>query len=1597
MFNQSINYMKSKSFLAKAFLMLLAVLFSLTGARAQETFTVYEDAESTSSKVPVYGLWADSYLKCEYVIAAAELEPMTGATISNMTFYVGNLASEAWAGTFQVFLKEVESETISSFYGTDGATLVYEGTLDATAQTMSVEFSESYVYGGGNLLVGVYLITPGNYKSASFIGAEVEGACVQGYKSSSLDDVEPTQQNFIPKTTFTYTPGGGVVYPKPTDLTVSDLTTNSVTISWTEPEGKVDGYAYQYKKAKDEEWSTEATVVDPTVALTDLTSGTPYNFRVKAIYGEDASSYASINFTTDCDVVSIPFEEDFSGAITCWTLTDCHSQTGLSGGTFAFHYSTTPPQYLISPEFNATTAIMVSFYYLIQNTAWPETFQVGYSSTTRDVDAFTWKDEVTATNASEWLKYEAECPAGTKFVAIRYNSNDKYYLYVTNFSIEESNGLFTPTDLAVSEIGNKSAKLSWTENGTATAWQVRLYSGEEEVSIINADSNPFTLEGLTPETNYIVRVRAIDGENTGEWSNAVSFTTDVAFPAPTELAAEPAGKSATITWTGTADSYNLRYRAIAEGSVLFSDDFEDGLDNWTIYTEGEAPQEVGWYTIDPSSGLSFTAYSGSACASSWSWNGSAYNADNWLVTPKVAFGGRLTFYVRTNSGYPDSYAVLLSTTGNATTDFTETLQEMAAAPTNGEWNEVSIDLSAYAGQEGYIAFHHVSNDANYLVIDDVTISGGSGETIEWITVNDVTSPYTIEGLDPETKYEVEVQAVYADGESVWAATSFTTLEEVPTPSDLAASDVTFNSAVLSWTENGEATAWQIALNGDEENLIAADSNPFTLEGLTPETEYTAVVRAVNGEKTSKWSNEVSFTTDIQFQAPTELAAEPTTTTATITWTGNEEATGYVLEYAEGASETDWYKYDNGTYASALGISAEFSCAAMFPAGSFTGSTLSYVRLYDASAAEAIVTIYSGGDAEPEGTALASENVTLTGADTPVDVNFDVTIDPTKNVWVVVTLPSGGYYAVATDELGDANGRWSNLGSGWVDLASVGGTGYCWMIGAEIGTVVDPSTLTWVTIDGATSPAELTGLNPETSYTVRVKAIYADGESKYTETTFTTLSENPVPYNIAADLAADGATLTWEGQGDSYVVRYRTVAEKNYVYLEDFENLTNGALPEGWTAVDNDGDGNNWSTHTNTGSGNFSTHSGNGVAISASYDNGALTPDNWLISPQLDLKGTLSVWMRGQDAGWASEHFAIYLSTEATIADVSDFTIELVPETITTGDYVEYTADLSAYEGQQGYIAIRHFNVTDMFWLDLDDFSIYEDIPAGEWQTIATNDLTATISGLETNSLYEYQIQSVKGESESEWSALDEFALVTLDCNGDNSDLISKFEGKYAHVTLANRTLYQDGTWNTIYLPFDMSVEEFEASPLGGADIRTLSNSTMEGNTVTLNFIPDAVNAWKQYYGGVAYIVKWTSGSGIENPAFANVTITTNEYYTGDDEGDVMVQFYGTYDTYQFEEDYNSILFIGADNKLNYPLAGATIGATRGYFLLEGVTAGEESGVKFFTNLGDEDPTGIANINAEEGGDWYDISGRKLAGKPSMKGIYVNGGRKVTVK
>ena len=178
-------------------------------AKAQLTLTV-NDGTTTNDYVPIYGLYVDDYLRCQYVQPAADLSQMIGGTINSLTFYLSRLASASWGdANFQVYLKEVESTSISTFIDPATATMVYDGSLDGTQSTMTVTFSTPYTYTGGNLLIGFDNTVEGSWKSCSFFGVTAEGASVQGYSSTSVAAVSPTQRNFLPKMDITYLPGSG--------------------------------------------------------------------------------------------------------------------------------------------------------------------------------------------------------------------------------------------------------------------------------------------------------------------------------------------------------------------------------------------------------------------------------------------------------------------------------------------------------------------------------------------------------------------------------------------------------------------------------------------------------------------------------------------------------------------------------------------------------------------------------------------------------------------------------------------------------------------------------------------------------------------------------------------------------------------------------------------------------------------------------------------------------------------------------------------------------------------------------------------------------------------------------------------------------------------------------------------------------------------------------------------------------------------------------------------------------------------------------------------------------------------------------------------
>ena len=244
-------------------------------------------------------------------------------------------------------------------------------------------------------------------------------------------------------------------------------------------------------------------------------------------------------------------------------------------------------------------------------------------------------------------------------------------------------------------------------------------------------------------------------------------------------------------------------------------------------------------------------------------------------------------------------------------------------------------------------------------------------------------------------------------------------------------------------------------------------------------------------------------------------------------------------------------------------------------------------------------------------------------------------------------------------------------------------------------------------------------------------------------------------------------------------------------------------------------------------------------------------------------------------------------------------------------------------------------------------------------------------------------------------------LLTLDADMVNTFVIEEYAGKKAaQVCLENRTFWTDGQWNTLCLPFDVPV--FTGTPLKGATVKTLVSSSFDNSTgtLTLNFSNDLTSI----EAGKPYIVKWTDSeyASINGPTFDDVTIKAD--YTGVTTDDVV--FRGNFGKIALVKDDTSVLFLGAQNTLYYPNDDMTVkGFCCIFELQDGLTAGNSSnGVRAFAlNFGDGETTAVREaLSVKSAADaaatgWYTLDGRRLSGKPTQKGIYINNDKKVVIK
>ncbi|MDD4847567.1 MAG: C10 family peptidase [Bacteroidales bacterium] len=330
----------------------------------------------------------------------------------------------------------------------------------------------------------------------------------------------------------------------------------------------------------------------------------------------------------------------------------------------------------------------------------------------------------------------------------------------------------------------------------------------------------------------------------------------------------------------------------------------------------------------------------------------------------------------------------------------------------------------------------------------------------------------------------------------------------------------------------------------------------------------------------------------------------------------------------------------------------------------------------------------------------------------VILNNPVTIDASEELWIGYHCntstgnPAGcdaGPQVAGKGNMININGSWKQM----TDLSS--SLTYNWCIRAYIDLPnknTTSSTAYRVLRNGIVIADEVTTsyyLDRDVEggyYCYTVKTVCENSESVPSENACVELEIGDcfAPTQVTAHQEEAEVLIEWEAP----------TTTKSEFFNESFEN----GLPDDWITMDADGDGYQWMLDS---TGLSQPHTGRFYVASASFMLyvGALTPDNWLITPKINIDGDhLVYWVSAKDEDWAAEHYGVYISTTGTA--VEDFTL-LFEETMsdknnweretrdakTQGDWYRRVIDLSEFSGDV-YIAFRHFNATDWFMLLLDD-------------------------------------------------------------------------------------------------------------------------------------------------------------------------------------------------------------------------------------------------------------------------------------------------------
>ena len=799
---------------------------------AQATLTVADGTQS-NYYVPIYGLYMDYYLRTQIIYPESMLTDMVGGTISELSFYFETLPADPseWTSTMNVGMAIVNQSTFNYDFLNIPTDIVYTGTLNASTSVMTITLTTPYIYTGGNLLLEFTTASsPGGYSSGYFYGVDALGASVTGYNSSSLSDISTANsRDFIPKTTFTYSTGS-LSCPFPGNVNVANIGSNDATLSWPAATG-VNAYLVQYKPSTVQSWNSSSVISDNAYDTTYNFSGTlnpstTYNVRVASLCDAgDTSIFKSKTFTTACGATSVlPITEDFDGFShtsndnnvlpNCWDY--------LNTGTSSSNHPTV--------------------YYSSSNAhsgSYSLRFYTGSGSGYSDQYVFLPTLDLNSVNIQDL----------SLGVYMRRQGNSGTFRLVVGVT----EGADTATFVAVDTLAANSGTYAYREVSLSS------YSGSGDRICLKAfkptsGNNRGNVDDLVLGANLCATPANLTMTDADEYSITLQWS-EVGTASVWEVEYGPVGFTTgsgttvtagsnpfTISGLNPATTYDFQVRSDCGGStsdwssritasttciplttIPFSEDFS-GYTHTSNPNNGTGTTNVPlcWDTYN--SGSSYPAYPYVYYSTSSSYSGN-YS---------------LRFYASSGSNYADQYAILPAF-------------------------DASIPLNTL--QVSMMARSNSANTPFILVVGEMSGGPSTFEAIDTLTITGTTYNAYIAYLDgyigSGNRIALKAPKLSSNNRGNVDDIVVELLSNCRMVSNLHVSDVTTNSADVSWTSNGDETSWIVEYRASGDSVwqsVTATTNPYVLTGLNNATTYHVHVSANCGTELSNATANVNFTT-----------------------------------------------------------------------------------------------------------------------------------------------------------------------------------------------------------------------------------------------------------------------------------------------------------------------------------------------------------------------------------------------------------------------------------------------------------------------------------------------------------------------------------------------------------------------------------------------------------------------------------------------------------------------------------------------------------------------------------------------------------------